>query len=301
MSLFESDTERCIILLHPTVDKFQSKEMEQAIMGHKLDMDMACQALELSPFGVCITGSNGELIYGNKTLFQIFQIPPEKQTTEWNALTSIKEAIRKNEPYIEIDSPSNGKTHTIKCWHHPSEHRDGANTYFFLDVTEKKALFTEKTLLEDELSRLNTRDALTGLPNKSALLQGLEPLVSRSRRYNNPLTVIHLAVDIQDASDHDDALLKLSHMLRDQMRWADMIGRLEEDKFLLILPETPEDAANTLTNKLSDKIAELNNHHNMKINVFFGMANWGTGDDARLMLKRAAEDASKKRTSSSVA
>jgi len=267
-------------------------------MDQKLDIKMASHALELSPFGVCITGPDNELFYGNKTLFQIFNIPDDEQTNDLNTLTSIKQAIESNEPYIEIDAASKDKKHTIKCWHHTSDKDGDSSTYFFLDVTEKKALFAEKTLLEDELSRLNTRDALTGLPNKFALLQGLDPLVSRSRRYNNPLTVIHLAVDTNNVDEHDNTLIKLSHMLRDQMRWADMVGRLEDDKFLLILPETPEDAAKTLIGKLTDKIEELNTNHNLKIDVFFGMANWDTGDDARLMLKRAAENANQERASS---
>ena len=264
-------------------------------MDQKLDITMATKALELAPFGVCVAGPNDELFYGNKTLFQIFQLDTAGQSGDLNQLTSLKEAISKKEAYIELGSQDDAKR-TIKCWHH--ENNGNTNTYFFLDVSEQKALYAEKAVLEDELSRLSTRDKLTGLPNKIALLQGLEPLISRSRRYNNPLTVIHLDVDLSNASDKENSLLKLSHMLRDQMRWADIVGRLNENKFLLILPETPEDAANILVEKLTAKISELKSAANLEISVFFGVANWTTGDDSRLLLKRAAENANQNKDAS---
>ena len=265
-------------------------------MDQKLDITMATSALELAPFGVCITGPNNELIYGNKTLLQIFQVDTSNPGQDLNLLTSLKDAINKQEPYIELEAQNNDAKRTIKCWRHESNGEN--NTYFFLDVSEQKSLYAEKAMLEDELSRLNTRDKLTGLPNKIALLQGLEPLISRSRRYNNPLTVTHLEVDTKDTDDNHDSLLKLSHMLRDQMRWADIVGRLADDKFLLILPETPEDAANILIEKLTAKISELKSNAKLDIDVFFGVADWNTGDDSRLLLKRAAENAQQNREAS---
>ena len=296
MTLFDPESERGIILLHPVIRKFQSTQMERPFMDHKLDLNIATEALELAPFGVCITGSNNELLYGNSTLFNIFGIQAGAQINNLAQIPSINDAINNKEPYIELDSDTEDKKRTIKCWHHDSN--QDAHTYFFLDVTDKKTLFTEKTLLEDELSRLNTRDELTGLPNKIALLQGLEPLVSRSRRYNNPLSIVHLELDLTNDGDQNNTITKLSHMLRDQMRWADMIGRLDENKFLLILPETPEDAASILVDKLSAKIEEMNQNQDANLRVFFGIANWTAGDDSRLMLKRAAENANQNRESS---
>ena len=265
-------------------------------MDQNLDINMATQALALAPFGVCITDENDQLVYGNKTLFQIFQVEDSEQTQDLAQLPALADAIKNKEAYIELDAQNDMRKRTIKCWHHESTGK--ANTYFFLDVTDKKALHTEKTQLEDELSRLSTRDKLTGLPNKIALLQGLEPLISRSRRYSNPLSVVHLDLDIEGADDHESDILRLSHMLRDQMRWADMIGRLDESKFLLILPETPEDAANILVDKLNAKITALKEHNGLDINTYFGVANWTTGDDSRLLLKRAAEIANNKREAS---
>lgn len=267
-------------------------------MTNSLDLNIATHALDLAPFGVCITGPNNTLIYGNQTLYSIFNLDG-KANSPSNAMPSqVADAINSNEPYFEISATETEAKRTIKCWSHDDPAHAGARIHFFLDVTDKKALYAEKSSLEDELSRLNTRDQLTGLPNKFALMQGLEPLVSRSRRYNNPLTVVHLEITASSADACDNAIVTLSHMLRDQMRWADIVGRLDADKFLLVLPETPEDAAAILVDKLTTRIGELTNSQRLNVKTYFGIASWNVGDDARLMLKRAAQKANELRTAS---
>lgn len=266
-------------------------------MTNSLDLNIATHALDLAPFGVCITGANNQFIYGNKTLYTIFNLGEEKNQSTKTTPALVIEAINSNEPYFEIAETSAESKRTIKCWAHDKQPGNGTNIYFFLDVTEKQKLYSQKTILEDELSRLNTRDLQTGLPNKIALLQSLEPLISRSRRYNNPLTVIHLEVECDNGTSNDDAIVKISHMLRDQMRWADIVGRLDDNKFLLVLPETPEDAANILVEKLNGKISELI-EKGLNVRTYFGLASWNAGDDARLLLKRSAQKANELRTAS---
>ena len=118
MSSIESDIESCIILYHPHYWKNQPKRTEQPFMDQNLDINMATQALALAPFGVCITDANDQLVYGNKTLFQIFQVEDSEQTQDLIQLPALADAIKNKEAYIELDAQNDTRKRTIKCWHH---------------------------------------------------------------------------------------------------------------------------------------------------------------------------------------
>ena len=74
------------------------------------------------------------------------------------------------------------------------------------------------------------------------------------------------------------------------MRWADIIGRYDGQDFLLVLPETPADATETLAQKLCELIDELelvaDDNQTIKIKPYCGLTTWQKGDDANLMLQR---------------
>lgn len=176
----------------------------------------------------------------------------------------------------------------------------GETVHYYSDITDLQQALEERTRLSEELALHNTRDPLTGLPNRHALLQGIDPLVSRSRRYHNPLSVIRLRLDnlAELDAEHgkgsgDRALVAVTHMLKDQMRWADMVGRFDADEFLLVLPETAAAAAGLLKDKLQQRLQELEakggDDKPMRLAAQFGVTDWQQGDDRAKMLKRARD------------
>ena len=154
-----------------------------------------------------------------------------------------------------------------------------------IDASTEQQLRFERDRLEEDLQQLTTRDPVTGLPNRRALLQGLEPLISRSRRYSNPISLIKLRVDGQGLDDaaQEEVWIKTGQLLKEQMRWADIIGRYDGSDFLLILPETPLDATETLASKLCEQMAQLDSE--TKVQAYCGLTSWQKGDDATLMLQ----------------
>ena len=91
----------------------------------------------------------------------------------------------------------------------------------------------------------------------------------------------------------DIALTAVAHMLKDHMRWADLIGRFDKDEFLLVLPETNLDAATQLLDKLRPLLAGLTpgarGGQPMSLVAKFGVAGWMLGDDRAKLLRRARE------------
>lgn len=176
---------------------------------------------------------------------------------------------------------------------------DGSGeVHYVTDVKELRSLAEEREQLKAELREKIEVDPITGLPNRRALFQSLEPQVSRSRRYNNPLSIIIMCLKGLDGirAQHSDELIQrlfveTSHMLNDQMRWADIIGRLDESEFLLVLPETTLEATHQLADKIRDSMTNLSLLEDGDIAEMvkpqFGIASWRKGDDVAMLMKRA--------------
>jgi len=175
---------------------------------------------------------------------------------------------------------------------------DGQRLMVVLDVSAQEELAEENARLRQQVEDLKLTDELTGLPNKRAISQALDLHISRSRRYQNPLSVALVHVDLQALAgvqplSSEPAVLASSRFLRDRLRWVDQIARWEENIFLLVLPETTQaDASVTL-----EKIAA--EQHSMALpeacgdirpKLTFGLACWRKGDDMRTLLRRTVKD-----------
>ncbi len=183
---------------------------------------------------------------------------------------------------------------------------EGGVAQFFTDATALKQLLGERDALRELVDELNVTDAETNMPNRRALYQQLESQVSRSRRYENPLSILILQLDNLDGfsaqyGSPTPLLLALRNMLNDQLRWADTIGRLDSGEFLLILPETPLDATRQLADMLAKRLAKLD-IEGVEAGDFvprarMGVAQWQKGDDVGLLMLRAREELEKTGTS----
>ena len=113
-----------------------------------------------------------------------------------------------------------------------------------------------------------TIDRLTGIANRPALLGLLFDEVERAARYNRPLSVGFVDIDlfksVNDSHGHqtgDVVLRGIADVLRANVRATDMLGRYGGEEFMLILPETTIEDAASLAEKLRllGRLAELNN------------------------------------------
>jgi len=114
------------------------------------------------------------------------------------------------------------------------------------DITARKQ--AEQQLLHDAL-----HDALTGLPNRTLLLDRLGQTLARAKR-DKDLTFSLLFFDldrfknINDCFGHDtgDALLiQIAERLKDCLRPWDTLARLGGDEFVILLQDDMKDAADT--------------------------------------------------------
>ena len=91
-------------------------------------------------------------------------------------------------------------------------------------------------------------DSLTGLANRTLLLDRLAQTLARSARHHTRLAVLFVDLDnfklINDSLGHqvgDALLVKVSHRLREQLRNTDTAARFGGDEFVLICDDLRDD------------------------------------------------------------
>ncbi len=163
---------------------------------------------------------------------------------------------------------------------------------FYADASKK--VQTEKQLLqlESTLAQKMPHDSITGMLNHYSMYHTLSSEVSRSRRYNNPLSLVLMDIDFQSCANIsseekiEQIRLMISQLLKDQMRWADIIGHLDEHDFALLLPETGYHSAETLVDKLNKNMQHISMDTK---HISYGISQWEKGDDVNMFVNRAAE------------
>jgi PleD family two-component response regulator len=112
-------------------------------------------------------------------------------------------------------------------------------------------------------------------------------MVSRCRRYNHPLTLVTMSLVTNPTDARDHALVAVAGLLKDQTRWADLVGCNDDQDFILVLQETTQDAALQLVDKLADHVNTLSEDIGTSLHTCFGITQCQKNDDAKTMLERA--------------
>lgn len=118
--------------------------------------------------------------------------------------------------------------------------------------------------LKEEIKIVSTTDELTGLYNRNYLHNRLEAELSRSKRYNIPLSCMLLDIDyfkvVNDIYGYDwgDVLLKeITSVLIKHARKEDIVTRYGDEEFLVLLPNTDEDNAYIFAERLRKDIERM--------------------------------------------
>ena len=118
---------------------------------------------------------------------------------------------------------------------------------FALDLFEQE---NQRKIAADHIRHLATHDPLTGLPNRTLLLDRLTQAIHAAHRKQRCVGILFLDLDhfktINDSLGHDigDHLLRaVAERLRDAVRQEDTLVRQGGDEFILVLPDIAEPGA----------------------------------------------------------
>lgn len=149
-----------------------------------------------------------------------------------------------------------------------------------------------------QLEKLVNTDPLTEIANRRALLVVGEREFSRAQRYARPFSVLSIDIDrfkqINDTYGHDVGdivLVNLTENVRKYLRKVDCFGRFGGEEFLIFLPETSEQQAIQVAERIRYKIAKTSiaiQEQAIKITVSIGVATYRSIDEnLDTLLKRA--------------
>jgi diguanylate cyclase (GGDEF)-like protein len=106
---------------------------------------------------------------------------------------------------------------------------------------ERRRAHEELTRRQDELAFMATHDALTGLPNRTLILDRVEQMLVRARRNQTPVAALFIDLDnfkgINDTLGHgvgDQLLRAVAARLEGVVRDIDALGRLGGDEFVVV-------------------------------------------------------------------
>jgi diguanylate cyclase len=166
-----------------------------------------------------------------------------------------------------------------------------------------RALQEANQLLEQrarELKRLALTDPLTGLFNRRAMEEQARFELKRHARYPSPLTIGLIDIDcFKDINTRyllpggDEALKGLARILTRSLREVDSVGRIGGDEFLIVAPETNEEGAKRLAERIRATVAQTpipygEHRINLSISLSFAVAEVEVPSDFETMYLLAA-------------
>lgn len=153
-----------------------------------------------------------------------------------------------------------------------------------------------------DLRHLATHDSLTGLNNRNELNRRMTAELERALRYSHRLSIFMIDIDhfkrINDTYSHqagDKVLSGLAGVFEKELRRTDMVARFGGEEFVAVLPETECSVAETLAERLRERIARhavrLNDDQEISVSVSIGVATYPEHAQSAESLLKAADRA----------
>ena len=134
---------------------------------------------------------------------------------------------------------------------------------------------TNQLLLEDKLKNLSFRDSLTGLYNRTYYNENIAKF---NKKINLPLSIVMIDVNglklMNDVFTHksgDLMLIKIAHIINDNIEYSSTCCRLGGDEFVILMPLTTRKNAKRIMNDIQNEISEtvINGIH---LSISYGVA-----------------------------
>jgi diguanylate cyclase (GGDEF)-like protein/PAS domain S-box-containing protein len=208
---------------------------------------------------VAIADGKGKLIYLNASARRFFDLPDQGDLESFEMMNLLDPEMVERiavevQPSMERDGMWSGElmirrpdgepvAHLAQLLVHKDD--DGRSEFFSAvlhDISERKAF-------EHRLAHQATHDPLTGLPNRTLLLDRLDVALRRARRTMRRVAVLFLDLDhfkvVNDSLGHglgDRLLIAIADRLRAALRPADTIARFGGDEFVVLCEDLTNQA-----------------------------------------------------------
>lgn len=134
--------------------------------------------------------------------------------------------------------------------------------------------------LFEETKKLSIIDSLTGLGNYRYLVDSLNKEIEKAKRYELPISLIFLDLDnfkrINDTKGHEVGniiLIKVSQIIKENIRTSDSAFRYGGDEFVILLPFTDKLTSREVAERIRLEV-ENTEVSDIKLSASFGVASY---------------------------
>lgn len=275
----------------------EGQERQEALARLKESEERYRQIVEMSPDAILVE-INGTLVFANSAARQLFAESPLRKL-----VGSTLEELGLDEHCVELTEDMSSRSEALAI------RLDGSRCEVALrilplvyDGRPARQLvardISDRKRLEKQLAYQATHDPLTGVSNRSALLEQLSDALVLARRNHWPVWVAFLDLDrfkqVNDLFGHragDRLLSELTTRLQKVLREDDIIGRYGGDEFIIVMRGGPSGQLNP---PLLQRILQLVSQpvevdsYQLQVTGSLGVAAYPEdGDTAELLLERA--------------
>ncbi len=247
----------------------------------ELHPGLARTLLEDLPVGIVFLDTSDRVAWANRTLAAILDMPRENVIGEKASRLRLPTLTQQRE-----NVGDNNPSRLLSVVHrHDSPLFQG---------TALVVIDPDRTPLRWNGDQPDELSALVGMLDADEARRRLAIEISRSRRYDNPLACIYVQLLSNRrrqglTGQLQSALDTLIRLLREKVRWVDVIGHWNPDSVVVVLPETNAAAAAQLSEKLALHVANAWAILSDEFTVSWGSSSWRKGDDIDAFVERAIE------------
>lgn len=162
-----------------------------------------------------------------------------------------------------------------------------------LNVSLNALVLIPMQRMNRQLEELATTDFLTDLVNRRRFLERLESEMAQARIQKGHVSVVMFDIDffkrINDTFGHDsgDVVLKNTALrVRELLRTSDCAARFGGEEFMILLKETPVDAAMVMAEAVRARIADQPFETVGHVSASFGVAEWDRQETGHALVCR---------------
>lgn len=225
-----------------------------------------------SPYDALLAAPAEELL--GRKVFDV--LPPQASNTCLLALHEANELGHSRGKVIELFLEQGSTWFELSIARKALQKGDTQPKFIVLsrDITERKKA-------EEQNHYLANFDYLTGLSNRLQLTNHFQYIVSLAKRNHSTFALLFIDLDhfkeINDSLGHhigDKMLIELANRLLSIKRESDVVSRLGGDEFMMLLPETDEQGAHHVAQKILALVSKpyLIEEHTLAMTVSIGIA-----------------------------
>ncbi len=216
--------------------------------------DMFRQTMQYSPIGVAITALNGRFLRVNRTLCRMFGYRSDE--LQERTLYQLMHPADLEEASIRIGSLIRGDIGVVALERRFVGQAEmplwgGLSITLIRDSQSRPLHFvvqiqdiSEVHRAQEMLTHMTLHDSLTGLANRTLVIDRIQKALDRSRRSGRKVAVLQCDIDhfkvINDSAGHefgDTVLIEIGRRVNRALRAGDTAGRFGGDEFVVVCDE----------------------------------------------------------------